>query len=91
MCQAVALLYFFKSFELERKFVRSMDTGKILLSGLLMFVVVQTLNSLAWNVFVQVIGGVFVYVFVTWMFGVLKYSDLEGVLQKMFGNVFKLK
>ena len=91
LCQAVALLYFFKSFDLERRFVVSLDTGKILLSGLLMFVVLKILNVLEWNVFVQVMSGVIVYVCVTWVFGVLKYSDLEGVLQKMFGNVFKLK
>ena len=89
--QALALLYFLKCFGLRRDFILSRDTLKIFLSGLIMFGSVLAGNYLDWHVLIQVLIGVFVYFVCTFKLDVLKCSDLDGVLKKMFGKVFKLK
>ena len=89
--QALALLYFLKCFGLRRDFILSRDTLKIFLSGLIMFGSVLAGNYLDWHVLIQVLIGVLVYFLCTLKLDVLKCSDLDGVLKKMFGKVFKLK
>jgi len=79
--QFLGLAYFLKSFGIRRKFLISLNTLKILFSGLFMALCVYLASMLEYGVLntllLQVFVGVVSYLVVTNWLGVLRFSDIH--------------
>jgi len=83
--QMIALLYFFKSFGLARRFVFGADSLRILSSGFVMGICVFAVSGM--GLVMQLFVGVLVYWGVSIYLNVFQFSDLNDSFKKIVGKV----